>query len=392
MLKAHIFENIAQVPKEQWNTLLGEGSCTFSHEFWQVVENSGLNDFHYRYALFYNEHDIPIALAGLYSITTDIAIFAPAWLRGLLAGIRKLFPNFLKLRMIECGTPITLNSPPLVVAEKASTQEIVQSLHDLLMTTAKADGQWLIVVRDFEPNAAPYQPLFEQLGYHLVDSLPNTYMEVPWSSVEEYLASMKSYYRSKVLKHLRRNETQHIRHEVHDDFGDLAETLCRQWMVVHNQADEFQREVLTPEFYRQFSRAMGPRSKAILYYRDAELVGHALLLLDGDLLRWLYFGRNEARNDSLYIYVGYSVIETAIRLGAKRIELGLTTYSIKQDLGAQVVASKLAVRSTLQLINPFVGFVYPLMNHAPRFQNKNIFKSDPARQPNAPQPRAAGSP
>jgi len=36
-------------------------------------------------------------------------------------------------------------------------------------------------------------------------------------------------------------------------------------------------------------------------------------------------------NDSLYLYVVQAVIQTTIELGAKRLEMGLTTYPIKQD-------------------------------------------------------------
>lgn len=374
-LKIKLFDRIQDITPGPWNDLVNNHSCTFSHEFWDLVEQSSLNDFRYRHALFLDENDMPVALTSFYSITTDIAIFAPAGLRGVLTKIRRFFPNFLKLSMLECGTPITLNSPPFVARNDTNNSEIMHALHGLLHSTAKAEGQLLIIIRDFEPNAHAMRPQLEQLGYHWVPGLPNTYMDIPWATPEHYRASMKSYYRSKLLKHLRKNQTHNVRYELVTDFYDLADTLCQQWLVVHNQADEFQREVLTPDFYRAFSRNMGKRSKTILYYRGDELVGHALLLLDGDLLRWLYFGRKEAVNDSLYIYVGHSVIETAILLDAKRLELGLTTYSIKQDLGAQVTPIHMALRGASALINPFVGFFYPLLNSVPKTQNKNIFKT-----------------
>ena len=91
---------------------------------------------------------------------------------------------------------------------------------------------------------------------------------------------------------------------------------------------------------------MGPRSKVILFYQDDKLVGHALLLVDGETLRWLYVGREVAANDGLYLYIAQTVVETAILLGAKRLEMGLTTYPIKQDLGAEVTPIKIALRAT----------------------------------------------
>ena len=92
------------------------------------------------------------------------------------------------------------------------------------------------------------------------------------------------------------------------------------------------------------------------------------------MLRWLYFVRNEAINDSLYIYVTHKVIETAILLGAKKLEMGLTTYAIKKDLGAYISPIKLALRSPSNLINRFISVFYPLLNHIPDIKNKNVFK------------------
>lgn len=333
-----------------------------------------MNDFDYRYVLLLDDNDSPAALTCFYSITTDIAIFAPLALRNALLGIRRYFPNFLKFRMIEWGTPITVSSPPFVTRPDISPSAFIAHMHQLLMTTAKSEGHFLIVVRDFEGESTALQSDFSSHGYHLVDSLPNTGLDVTWRTVAAYHAAMKSYYRSKLLKHLRKNQEHQVRHELVDDFDHLADTLCAQWMVVHNQADEFQREVLTPTFYREFSRNMGSASKALLFYKRDALVGHALLFLDGTMLRWLYFGRNDATNDSLYLYVAHSVIETAISLNAETIEMGLTTYAIKLDLGAHVIPIKIALRAVSRLINPFVGLGYAVLNRPPNVNDRPVFK------------------
>lgn len=373
-MKTRIFGSIDQIPGSVWNALLSDSSLAFSHEFWEIIEQSGMNDFSYRHVLFLDDDETPVALTSFYSVTTDIAIFAPPPLRNLLAKIRQIFPKFLKLRMLEWGTPITVCSPPFVSIPGISPQEIIQHVHEILLTTARTEGQQFIIVRDFEENTKEFQSDFRKLGYHFVDSLPNTYLDIEWPSVKAYQASMKSYYRSKLLKHLRRNQEQNIHHELVDDFDHLADLLCTQWMVVHNQADEFQREILTPMFYREFSRRMGSRSKALLFYRNEQLVGHALLLQDVKMLRWLYFGRNEAANDGLYLYVAHAVIETAIQLDAKKLEMGLTTYSIKQDLGATPGQIKLAIRAASRLLNPFVGWGYAKLNTPACVTYKNIFK------------------
>ncbi len=373
-MQVKVYHRLADMPRGAWDGLVAGHSCTQSSAMWQVVESSGLNDFAYRYALFSDEAGVAIIAASFYTITTDIAIFAQGWLRSALIAIRRVFPNFLKVRMLECGTPITLTSPPMVWGATITAAAAVAAVHDLLIATARAEGHFMVVVRDFEPSAGDVAALFQQHDYVIVDNLPNTYMDVAWPDSAGYLASLKSYYRSKVVKHLKRNQELGVRHELVTDFAGLADTLCAQWAVVHGHAHEFQREVLTPTFYREFSDRLGEQSKVLLLYRGDALVGHALLLCDGDLLRWLYFGRSEAGNDSLYLYVGQKIIETAMILGMKRIELGLTTYPIKQDLGAIVTPLKMALRAPSWFINPLVKWVYPLLNDTPNITNREVFK------------------
>ncbi len=375
ILKTKIFNSVHELPKEQWNGLLIGNSSTFSYDFLEIVEKSQLNDFEYKYILFYDDDNSPVALTVFYTITTDIAIFSSGKLKSLLHSVRQVFPNFLKLRMLECGTPITLNSPPIVSNENIPAFDIIRTLDKLLMKAAKDNNNIIIVIRDFEPKTKPMQSNLLELGYYFVDGLPNTYIDIIWKNPKDYVSSMKSYYRSKLLRHLRKVEGQKLRYELVEDFADMAEVLCAQWLVVHNNADEFQREVLTPEFYRDLSIKMGDCSKVLLFYKQELLVGHALLLFDGDLLRWLYFGRKESTNDSLYIYAGHKVIETAINLGVKQLELGLTTYSIKQDIGATVTSIKLAIKSKYFIINPFIKKIYQLINNTPVINNKSIFKN-----------------
>ena len=79
-------------------------------------------------------------------------------------------------------------------------------------------------------------------------------------------------------------------------------------------------------------------------------------------------------NDSLYFYVAQAVIDTAIQLEAKVVEMGLTTYSIKQDLGAQVTPIKIAIRSPLKIISPFLSLGYAVLNHPNLPRNRQVFK------------------
>ncbi len=375
MLTPEVFDSIEQVPRDAWNALALRQSRAMSWEFWRVVEAARMNDFRYFHVVFRNADARPVAVASFYSITTDIAIFAPAPLRMLLGAVRRVWPGFFKLRMLEWGTPITLSSPPFARDDSVRDDEVIEAMHEVLRGTARRQGQLLLVVRDFEPSQQGLRGRFARLGYHWTDSLPNTYLELRWRSVDDYLGSMRSYYRSKVLKHLKRNREAGVRHELVRDFAALAPVLQAQWMVVHEHAKEFQREVLTPALYAGLAEELSGDAMVLLFHRGEQLVGHALLLRDGDMLRWLYVGREVSAHDSLYLYVAFSVVQTAIELGARRLEMGLTTYDIKLDLGAEAVPVRVALRAAWGLINPFVGLGYQLLNKVPSPGARQVFKA-----------------
>jgi hypothetical protein len=354
--------------------LVVERSLTFTHAFWEVVEKSNLNDFSYRHAMIYAADGSLAAVTSFYTVTTDIAIFAQGRLRSVLARIRRFWPRFLTLRMLECGTPVATNSPSYVIAGHQSVDDVIGALDALLQRYALRDRTLLIVVRDFEPVADPHRPSFTRRRYAMLAGLPNTYMAIPWKTGQEYLQSLKSYYRSKQLKHVKRIEAQGIRCEPCTDFAALSDLLCDQWLVVHRGADELSREVLTPAFYRGLSERLGGKALTLLLYQGETLLGHTLMLHDGATTRWMYFGRTHAANDSLYIFAMHHVIQAAIRAGAPRLELGLTTYPVKQDLGASPVSLHHAIRSPFRVINPLIPRIYALMNHVPEITPRAVFK------------------
>lgn len=380
MIHAQVFESIRDLDPAVWDALLGARSLTFTHAFWTIIEESALNDFQYRYVLFTDDEGQPVGQATFYVVTTDVAIFAPQWLRRVLEPVRRVFPNFLKLKMLECGTPIILNSPPLVLHSDFEPQDIVPVWHSTLQIHARRSRALVMVLRDFECPEGAWFRCLRKAGYHIVPGLPNTYLELRWDSIQGYRDDLKSYYRSKINNHLRKNAELGVHHDLIEDFAPLADELCRQWLIVHAKANEFQREVLTPAFYRGLSQRLDGHAKVLRFFRGDVFIGHALLLHDRDTVRWLYFGRSEPVNDSLYLYVAQAVIEAAIQLKAKRLEMGLTTYPIKQDAGARLEPIHFAIRCPWPLLNPVFSIGYSLLNKPARLENKMIFKSPPAQR------------
>ena len=220
-MQIEIFDNLANVPHAKWNQILEHQSQVCSYEFCQVAEKSGFNDFDYLYLLIIDDAGEPIGWACSYTITTDLAIFSPRVLKRILDKVRALSPGFLKVRMLECGTPITLTAP-IALTDKRDLQELVTTIAATLEDIAKSRRAFLIVVRDFDEPDNDMMQAFSKRGYRTVDNLPNTYLDIEWDSIEEYTAALKSYYRSKLLRHVRRIKEQGVTCSLVANFDHLA--------------------------------------------------------------------------------------------------------------------------------------------------------------------------
>ena len=373
MYKVRVFESIREVPLAEWNAIANTHSYTYSPQFLEMMESSSTDDCCYGYWLLYDENDHPVSLTYFTISRTDIAIFASGWRRTALTKIRRLFPNFLKIRILECALPIS-SQHQFIASDQDHKRKSIHIQGKTLLDIARKKGVLLAIIGAIEPQDHPYETFLKDLGYHFAPCLPTATLDIAWETPAAYLSSMKSYYRSKLQRHLRINQANGIRHELRDNFDDLAMVLWQQWLVVHDHATEYNGETLTPDFYKDISLKFGARSKVLLIYSNDELVGHALLLLDGDTLRWRNFGRAKAENDSLYIYVCHKVVETAINLGVKRLDLGVTTYAIKRDFGTSIVPRKIAIRVSWDIFNRNVAWLYSLLNQVPEIQGKDIFK------------------
>jgi len=370
-----VYDRFDDVPEEDWDRLSVNSSITLGRSFWKTIENSGMQDISCHFILFYS-NDLPVALIPFCKIRTDLALFSSPVLKRILVFIRKKIPNFLKINITECGSPVTLNTPQFLLEDHVDKTKFLHELKKVITRLSIKERCLITVVRDFETTheIEAYRKELTKLGFSWLPSLPNTYLDIKWDSIDEYHDSMRSHYRYKLFKHLKINREKNITHELVEDFSGLSAELCRQWHNVHGNAKELKREVLTPQFYAGVSQNMGQNSLALLFYAEGKLVGHVLLLKDGDLLRWLYVGRNISQRDSLYYYIIDKIIETAISIGARKIEMGLTTYLIKQDFGAQLVPVFIAIRLTVPFLKPFLVPIYHVLRSAEQYPTKRVFK------------------
>lgn len=184
------------------------------------------------------------------------------------------------------------------------------------------------LLRAAQPSADGYQAAL--LG---AESL----LECSGSSWEDYLASLSSRRRSRVLSERRAYERSDVESEIRvgpDALGEDLVEMRANLRIRHGMPPD--RERSAAEF-EALARWCGDRVMVNRAWCDGEVVGFVVFLLDGDTLYARTAGfdyeRLSSRHYCYFNIVYYDALEWALPQGFRRLELGLASYPAKRTRG-----------------------------------------------------------
>lgn len=370
-----IHNSIHEIKPSEWNAIVGQDRLICRHEFLRAVEASNINDCRFFYPVVYSETGIR-AHTCLYTITTDLDSFARGAARRIVNALRRPFPGFLRIRSLECGTPVALGHT-FSFREGSPQNEIVCELLDAMNRLAHTQQVGVLLIRDFNPEQAPAFRFLQNLGFHRIHNLPYADMDIEWTSFDEYLQALRSPYRYKVQSWKKRFSDAGGRMLLLPRFADAAETLEKLWMNTYDRAVEYRRERLTAEFFRQCDIQLAERSSVIMALQGDKPVGFLLLLHDDQTLIPLFCGLDYTghRSSGVYFNLFYQAIETAIAWRKKHIDWGITTMEPKTEIGAKVLPLEMYMKAFDSLRDALYPRLFSWMTPVTPPTGKKVFKS-----------------
>lgn len=378
-----VYSSISEIAASEWDLILGRDAAICSHAYLKAVEASAINDCVYRYPVVYDDAGYMVAHTCVFSITMDMALFARGAALAVVRGIRRVFPGFLTIRMLECGTPVALGRQ-ITLRRGADTGQVLGVLVPAIEAIAQNARLNYLLFRDYRrEDRAAFDPLTAH-GYRPLQNLPEAVLEVRWISFDAYLADMRSSYRRKVKLNLARIANRQITSELLSDFRHLSGQFVAQWQYIYDNATEYKREILTPAFYDNINTHL-PNARALVFYEQGKMIAHCLLLYEDDVLRWMYVGKDGAVTEDLYPFMLYEIVRHAIEAKLRWVKLGITTYVAKTDLGAEMVPLFMYMKHRTWLFPGLSPWLFRKMTPLPDLIDKSVFKRAAPSAPAIPQ-------
>jgi hypothetical protein len=272
------------------------------HRYYEVVaETLG---FDCRAALLEDRAGKVRAVQPFFFAEQDLVVTAPSAVRLPVAWIRKIFPRFLRLKMLMVGCAA---GEGRLGAEPEEQKGTVEALREPLLRLAGVEGASIVVWKDFPRGArAPLAALREgsrKTAHVQIPSMPATSMALDFKSFDEYLAQRLSH---AMRKNLRRKfktlaKAPPLEFSSTTDLGDDAEEALALYMQVF-QRSRLHFEKLNTGFLRQLTERMPDRVRYFLWKQEGRLVAFSICLVHDGAIYDEYLGLDYRVALDLHLY------------------------------------------------------------------------------------------
>ena len=319
MAAVDVLTSIDAVPPDEWDAV--SGGRPFTQHRWLRLAEAVLADHRPWYLVVRRDGRLAAAATG----SIEHRLQNPA-LDARFGALVRRWP-FLQIRV-----PMTPTAG-LLVAEKPDEDA---HLPELLATVraAAAEERFAFCLVDHLPLDHPV--LAAPHGFTELPWLPDTRLLLPWTSFEEYLASLSSKRRREIGRLSRRAAAEGIVVEPLAPAPEHAPTLDRLVANVlrrHGATYSFR-----PDLFGRAAAVIGDDLTLLAAHRHGRLVGCIALLRCGDDLdvRWIGRDYEHTADTAVYHALLAACVRAGIAAGARRLGFGAAAYDAKRQFGVTI--------------------------------------------------------
>jgi len=331
-----IYDNIDKIDKSGWDAVFGD--IPESYSFYRALGNSELAEFVFYYLVVHRDNEI-VLIAPLFSADFNLDIAVEGILLKVIKLIRKVFPRFLVIKTLFCGSPFSEHGVIGIRNDFRNDNEFTVQLLAGIKDLALKIGAPLTIFKDFLQEGTLLLDVLKRKGFTKVESFPTVLLELNFSSFEEYLKSLGSSTRKSLNKKLRQAYTRgniEVR-LVQDVAGQIDQIIKLYESTYHSGATKFER--LTKKFFLQVSNDLKAETRFFLYYVDGSLAAFNLCFVYKDLLidKFIGFNYDISNRYNLYFVSWAYNIKWCIDNSLRYYHPGQTDYEPKIRLGGKII-------------------------------------------------------
>lgn len=368
-VKIDVKTSISEIDCKKWDEIVNDSNLYLTSRYLKSLENS-LDSVDFRYLLFYKKKK----LVGLASVQIVNLINQSKEYGELFCSVGdkikdKLIAS-LNIRVMTCGNAFSTGENGFIHTNDISEREfylaLCKGLKELSRNKELNGNASVILLKEFWPQSFKKGAFLKPENFRGFSIDVNMILKIhpEWKSIDDYLASMVTKFRTKAKSVFKKSAEISSRKLTAEEIEKYQSELENLYQAVLKNAD-FKFGELNGEAFLQLKNNLNGQFIVTGYFKDEELVGFSSGFLFGEVLDANYVGFDYDLNHeyALYQRMLYDFVEMAIDNKCSELRLGRTAEELKSGLGAEPVNMKLFMRHknslSNKLLKPFIERISP---------------------------------
>jgi predicted N-acyltransferase len=338
--RCRLFDSIDLVDPVEWNRVAAAcGDPIFSdHRFIAAVEAGMHRSCKFRHLIVYDGSGLAVACTSLTAMKIDtVDVSLPGW-GSILRRFPGLFSRLRYFNVLLCGLPVSAGQHCLALTSRSKRRDIVLAIDDAACELARETQQDVIIYKDFGKDDLKWLQPLRNRGYQQV-TMPSMHVFTPsFRDFEHYRAALRSHYRYKVNRSLRKLKEAGVQVAVLTNPEEIISFYTRDIHDLYYQVldrAELKFETLTIEFFHELTVRLKGQIHLVVLSRGARAIAFGWCLKAGSTYHLLFAGLDYGLNAEvdLYFNLMYAWLDCGFRNDVSKIEVGQTANDFKARLG-----------------------------------------------------------
>ena len=385
-LSWNLAERVADVDRAAWARLCGPDDWGMRLDVLAVQQAALAEQARCWLALIRDADGAPVAAAALALFHVDI-IRGGGKLARLADMVRRVFPGFLKAKVLFCGLPVPCGGNHLRLARGADADAVLCLIDRRLRDLARREDARLVVVKELGAADEPVARALEHRGYLRGAVPPSYHLKRTFDDIDAYRVAVRTDYRRALDAAWKNFDALGLSVSHITDPRDIArrfdDRLHGLYLRVWERSAQ-RMECFPKAFFQRLPEALPGQVVLSVIEHAGTPVAFGYAVLQAGRYHALYLGYEEGLNQagSLYFNVIYCCMDWAFRNGAKELVLGQSGDATKAKLGAEPEPLCFMVRASGPLLHRvlrrFSGLIFPTVRPS---QVRHVFANPQGRLP-----------
>lgn len=288
---ARIATSVLDIDRTAWDRIWpcpGE-----SYEVYRIQEEAGIAGVTFTY-LVLDRGGRTVLIAPLFFSGFDIGLALPDRVRRSLARALSRWPTCLEVNALFCGGP-TVEQAVIAMDPDTNPGALVAAFNAALAAEARRVRARMIIVKDLTTSTATQLGQLLNHGFVKTEALPMPVLDLPYESVDDYLAGRSAGLRKDLRRKAKRsNQRGGLDIEITSHIDGREEAIAELYRRTAARSELNFGGTLTAAYFRGYGKHLPKQALYILYHANApdgrRLIGFNLCLHRGNALVDKYIG------------------------------------------------------------------------------------------------------